>query len=285
MFITYVLPTIATLLFLYAAMAYRFKIKKINAAEEQARLQEEKDEKIRKAEEKEYDQIIKEELVINRNTTFEFPPRISGMIQDYHFLWFKCTEGGRVNTYARLGEMMSCEQLTREEMDSINLYEELLKDLRTKAYHGVPKPRGYRVFIDFIEGEILQYNIGILNLSDRNQGAASIAQHADGNMYIEKLYFSINLSTELMRVYDYSTKEGMALFKKQILDNENLCTLFGIELERLEHLKEELQKYNLHHRSIQKVKGTSRMEYIPSDDSTEADTERPDFENAPVKQP
>jgi hypothetical protein len=280
MFITYILPLIATILFLYSAAAYRLKTKKAQQLEEEVRVAEEKEEKEREVEAKEREVIIKEELVINRDTTFNFPPRIQGLIKDYNFIVFKFTDGDRTTPYGRLNDLINCEQLTREELDNLRNYEALLSELRSKAYQGV-KPRGYKIFLDIIVGEILQYNLGYLGLTDRNQAAVKIAKHDDNNMYISHIYFSVDLRSEIVRAYPISTKEGEELFKKEILADSSLCTVFDLELERFEQLKKELQKYNQHHRNIKPVEGSSRMEYVQVPSVAKED-EAVDFNNIPV---
>jgi hypothetical protein len=218
-------------------------------------------------EEKEINTLLSKELKDNKDTPFVVSDRVRGHIKDSKFLWIR-VEG---RPYARLSDLLASEELDEDELNKLKMFEAHLATLREYRKQKCHTPTGYRVFIDVIVGEIRMYNLGIKLLGGRNHMAVELALNEAKDMYIHRVYLSVDLTTQIHRVYEITSKEGYEMFKKEVMETEDIASQYAIEIERLEEIKSELQHYNKQRHHLSYNEATKALEYRPVQLGTKID--------------
>jgi len=209
--------------------------------------------------EKELNQLLSKELKENKDTPFVVSDRVRGHIKESKFLWIRVEN----RSYSRLSDLLACEELDEQELHSLRTFDTHLETLRRYKKEKCHTPQGYKVLIDPIVGEIRVYNVGLKTLGSRNHMAVEIAINESYDMYIHRLFLSVDLTTQIHRVYEISDKEGRDLFQEEVVEAEDIASQYAIEIERLEELQDELRNYNRQKRHLSYNESTRSVEYRP----------------------
>lgn len=230
-----------------AAGFYGRKLKEQKDAEEEVSVQSQH----------ELDMI--QEVKENQDAYITVSDRIEAYIKDCKFSWIK-VDG---TTYPSYTAVLAGQDLDKQEMDDLMFYNEHLKKVRTFKNQTGNKAVGYRSFVDVLAGEIKVYDCGTRILGDRNHMAVDLNTNESGDLFITKIYLSVDLMTQVHRVYDMNTEAGTKVFRQEILNNEAVQEAYAAEFQRLDVLREEIEKYNKHRHALKFNAEKGSVEYHP----------------------
>lgn len=247
---------IATLIILVTITVLSIRGVRLSLAEAR-----EEEDRVREREEIAEEKALEKHLEVTRSDFLVISDRLTAQVTDHKFHWLSFTIRGETRIYSRLKDLFATEELSPQEVRDLEAIDRHLGNVRNFKGEKANKPVGYIIRNHFRYGDLIEWTPGLKFVGHRNKVGILVAQTEDGRSFIHKVYISTDLVNELQDVYEIAHTDGTlnegewVRFQQEYMNTEgrdaDFYTPLRPEFERIEEIKEEMNKFNRHRKPLQ----------------------------------